>query len=193
MRRFESSIHCRSRAHCVTCRDSEGGRLWRAAMAEQFTVPGGAINFDCPDGLPWNVKENDVPDEIRPAEKKPCGCGNKAQLAEQLSTTRPSCLECVEKHLGAAWVLITEHQNGYPHRLLAIGHLHEAEEESQVWPALHIAIRHARKAYQQRGDPPDFGHICGLARGIASSANTASNPKEHSPSPPNNALGFPRG
>ncbi len=59
-------------------------------------------------------------------------------------------------HLGAAWVLISEHQNGYPHRLLAIGHLHEAEEESQAWPELHTAIREARKAYQQTGKTPEF-------------------------------------
>ena len=37
---------------------------------------------------------------------------------------------CVEKHLVAAWVLIIEHQNGYPYRLPAIGHLHCTEEDS---------------------------------------------------------------
>lgn len=75
--------------------------------------------------------------------------------------------ECpgLHHHLGAAWVLITEHQNGYPHRLLAIGHLHEAEEESQAWPELHAAIREARKAYQQTGEMPDF---TALAAEIAS-------------------------
>jgi len=62
-------------------------------------------------------------------------------------------------HLGAAWVLITEHRNGYPHRLLAIGHLHEAEEESQAWPGFHAAIREARKAYQQNRQIPDFTHL----------------------------------
>ena len=70
--------------------------------------------------------------------------------------TRPSCLECVEKHLGAAWVLLAEHRDGYPHRLRAIGHIHEAEDESQAWPELHDAIREARKAYQQGGTMPDF-------------------------------------
>ena len=65
-------------------------------------------------------------------------------------------MECVEKHLGAAWVLIEEHKNGYPHRLLAIGHLHEAEDESQAWPELHAAIRIARKQYQNANDMPDF-------------------------------------
>jgi len=70
--------------------------------------------------------------------------------------TRSSCLECVEKHLGAAWVLMAEHRDGYPHRIRAIGHLHEAEDESQAWPLLHVAIREARKGYQQEGLVPDF-------------------------------------
>ena len=94
-----------------------------------------------------------------------CGCSKR--IADKLRrgpmpTTRPSCLECVEKHLGAAWVLITEHQNGYPHRLLAIGHLHEAEEESQAWSDLHNAIREVRKAYQQAGTMPDFNRLAQL-------------------------------
>ncbi len=83
-------------------------------------------------------------------------------LSRRKQVTRPSCMECCEKHLGAAWVLITEHQNGYPHRLLAIGHLHEAEEESQAWPELHDAIREARKAYQQTGTVPDFERFAGI-------------------------------
>ena len=101
-----------------------------------------------------------------------CGCGQKladnlekrrlGPLSRRKQPTRPSCLECVEKHLGAAWVLITEHQNGYPHRLLAIGHLHEAEEESQAWPELNVAIREARKAYQQMGEMPDFTILAGI-------------------------------
>ena len=124
-------------------------------MAKAFTVPGGAVDFECPENLPWNVKEGDVPNDERAPEKKPCNCG-KTPPATQGSATRPSCLECVEKHLGAAWVLITEHQNGYPHRLLAIGHLHEAEEESQAWPDLHAAIRAARKAYQADGTMPNW-------------------------------------
>lgn len=69
--------------------------------------------------------------------------------------TRASCLECVEKHLGAALVLMAEHRDGYPHRLWATGHLHEAEDESQHWPELHHAFREARKNYQQRGETPD--------------------------------------
>ena len=62
----------------------------------------------------------------------------------------------MKKHLGAAWVLIAEHRDGYPHRLRAIGHLFEAEDESQEWPDLHAAVRQARKAYQADGTMPDW-------------------------------------
>jgi hypothetical protein len=81
---------------------------------------------------------------------------------------RPSCLLCVEKHLGAAYVLLAE-LNDLPdarraeppnlsRRLRAIGHLFEAEaeDESQEWPDLHAAIREARRAYQADGTMPGF-------------------------------------
>lgn len=58
---------------------------------------------------------------------------------------RPCCIECVEKHLGAAYVLLTEAREGYAYRLRAVGHLFEAEDESQEWPDLHTAIRQAAK------------------------------------------------
>jgi len=70
--------------------------------------------------------------------------------------TRASCLACVEKHVGAAYVLLTETRDGYAHRLRAIGHLHEAEDESQAFAALHAAIRAARKAYQIDGTIPEW-------------------------------------
>lgn len=84
-----------------------------------------------------------------------CTCKGRSRMAEVL-TTRPSCLECVEKHLGAACVLLAETQDGYAYRLRAVGHLHEAEDESQQWPALHEAVRAARKAYQTQGTMPDW-------------------------------------
>jgi DNA invertase Pin-like site-specific DNA recombinase len=55
--------------------------------------------------------------------------------------------------------VIAEHRDGYPHRLRAIGHLHEAEDVSQTWPELHDAIRAALKAYQQTGAMPDFATL----------------------------------
>lgn len=88
----------------------------------------------------------------RSASSKTVGLGALPPPA----TTRESCIECVDKHLGAALVLLGETRDGYPHRLRAIGHLHEAEDESQSWPELHNAIRDARKRFQHEGVLPDF-------------------------------------
>lgn len=76
--------------------------------------------------------------------------------------TRESCLECVEKHLGAALVMLSEIRAGYDYRLRVIGHMHEAEDESQAWPALHAAIREARKTYQHTGQAPNFDVLARL-------------------------------
>ncbi|MDR1493993.1 MAG: hypothetical protein LBT05_14925 [Planctomycetaceae bacterium] len=88
---------------------------------------------------------------------KQCGCRRNAQennIDENVS--RPSCLECVEKHLGAAFVIASEIRDGYAYRLRLIGHLHEAEDESQEWETLHLTIRQARKAYQMNNEIPDW-------------------------------------
>jgi hypothetical protein len=104
--------------------------------------------------------------------RKPCGCGGKPAVAIRVApVTRPSCLECVEKHMGAAWVLLAEHRDGYPHRLHAVGHLHEAEDESQEWTELHVAIREARKAYQRQEIMSDFN---GIAQRLVELRHTAS-------------------
>jgi len=66
---------------------------------------------------------------------------------------------CVKKHLGAAYVLLTEAREGYAYRLRAVGYLFEAEDESQKWPDLHAAIRQARKAYQADGTMPDWAKL----------------------------------
>ncbi len=86
-------------------------------------------------------------------QKKCCG-GRSAS-----SAVRPSCIECVEKHAGAAYVLLAETRDGYAHRLRAVGHLHEAEDESQEWPALHAFIREARKSYQAAEVMPDWARL----------------------------------
>ena len=180
VRAFTESIHCYSRAHCVACRDLEGGRAWRTEMARRFRVPGDDVDFDCPEGLPWNVKEHNLADGTQRHEKKPCGCGKKRPVTETAEVgasvptvespppTRASCIECVEKHLGAACVLMSECRQGYPYRLRIIGHLHEAEDESQEWPELHAAIREARKAYQTTASRPDwealYVMVCGIRR-----------------------------
>jgi hypothetical protein len=43
--------------------------------------------------------------------------------------------------------------------LLAIGHLHEAEDESQEYTDLHNAIREARKNYQANNISPNWESI----------------------------------
>ncbi|MCP9473477.1 MAG: hypothetical protein NNA30_12155 [Nitrospira sp.] len=78
--------------------------------------------------------------------------------------SRPSCIECVEKHLGAAYVLLTEAREGYAYRLRAVGHLFEAEDESQEWPELHAAIRNARTRYQASGEIPEWHLLDDLLR-----------------------------
>ena len=88
---------------------------------------------------------------------KSCGCRlNAREKREQNPTVRVSCLECVEKHLGAAAVILSEIHNGYEYRLRFVGHLHEAEEESQEFSTLHEMIRQARKAYQLNETVPNW-------------------------------------
>lgn len=95
----------------------------------------------------------------------PCSCKGARLVPVEppdLPPTRLSCLECVEKHLGAAYVLLTETRSGYAHRLRAVGHLHEAEDESQAWGSLNQAIRAARRAFQVMGLIPDWARLQGL-------------------------------
>jgi len=110
------------------------------------------------------------PGQVQPIATQPmgnCGCRGRSS-PNGVAVTRASCVECVEKHLGAAYVLLAETLDGYAHRLRAIGHLHEAEDESQEWPELHAAIREARKAYQTDGTMPDWESLAGaMARTAA--------------------------
>jgi hypothetical protein len=104
--------------------------------------------------------------------KRPCkGCDKKPMRITQVETPpRPSCIECVEKHLGAAMVMLAEIHDGYSYRLQFVGHLHEAEDESRQWTQLHDLIRQARKAWQQQGTVPDWER---LARTLAEVRNDA--------------------
>jgi len=47
-------------------------------------------------------------------------------------------------------------RQGFFRLLRAIGHIFEAEDESQEWPELHNAIREARMAYQADGTMLDW-------------------------------------
>jgi hypothetical protein len=165
---FASEI-CTSHRYCDTCRARHAGRTWRKTQRRAFRLP--EDDFDCPEGKPWidDRATTDRPDAPRPT---PCGGCGKAGAAPLSGETRPSCRECVEKHLGAAWILLTECRDGYPHRLRAIGHLHEAEDESQTWPRLHEAIREARKRFQREGTVPDFASLANLAGEISGTGST---------------------
>jgi len=93
------------------------------------------------------------------------GCNNCPPLVvarRGYTPARPSCIKCCEKHLGAAYVLLTEVRHSYAHRLRTIGHLFEAEDESQEWPELHAAIRQARKHYQAAEEMPDWNTLQGM-------------------------------
>ena len=125
------------------------------------------------------MPEQAQPQPIKPVLKNGCpDCPPMVVPRRGYTPTRPSCIECVEKHLGAAMVLLAElndlpdddasRRQGFSRRLRAIGHLFEAEDESQEWPDLHAAIRTARKAYQADGAMPDPEHLGTLANGVRS-------------------------
>lgn len=64
---------------------------------------------------------------------------------------RPSCKNCVLKHLGQASILMDEAQLGYPeHKWLAIGHMAEAESEAlDQQPLIAVRIREERILYME--------------------------------------------
>lgn len=107
------------------------------------------------------TSEHPMTQDTNTRRAKPC-CGDSATKPSSRPVTRKSCRECVEKHLGAALVLLGELRLGYAYRLRVIGHLHEAEDESQEWTVLHDAIRAARKAFQKDGRIPNFEQLAAL-------------------------------
>ena len=107
-----------------------------------------------------------MPDTLIPKAKK---CGNCPPLVvprRAYTPSRPSCIECVEKHLGAAYVFLTEAREGYAYRLRAVEHPFEAEDEAQEWPEMHAAIRDARTRYQAGGAMPDWQALDDLLRAV---------------------------
>jgi len=76
---------------------------------------------------------------------------------------RDTCLFCVRKHLGQAWVLSGECRQGYPHhRTLVIGHMGEAADEAlRKHPDLAAAIRRERLAFEK--DPSYCVDFAGLS------------------------------
>ena len=47
------SSHCKSGAHCNTCRELEGGRAWRISIGKAFALPEEGVDFECPYELAW--------------------------------------------------------------------------------------------------------------------------------------------
>mgnify|MGYP006304181587 CR=1 FL=1 len=54
----------------------------------------------------------DQPESLQPEMKKCPDCPPLVVPRRGYTPTRPSCIECVEKHLGAALVLLTETREG---------------------------------------------------------------------------------
>jgi hypothetical protein len=82
------------------------------------------------------------------------------EAADRTDAVRPSCINCVEKHLSRAIALFEELPNYPEHRLLAIGNLAEAESESaDEMPELSEKIRQIRIQYQETNEPPDFREL----------------------------------
>jgi hypothetical protein len=104
---------------------------------------------------------------------KKCGCRRNEKDKLEENPARPSCLECVEKHLGAAFVIASEIHSGYSYRLRLIGHLHEAEDESQEFVKLHESIRQARKDYQINGTLPDWETLARTVNELRTNRDTA--------------------
>ena len=99
------------------------------------------------------------PDDNMVTQKiRSCRCKKRTSHNPE-PVSRPGCLECVEKHIGAAMVILSEIHAGYAYHLRLIGHLHEAEEESQEWESLFRLIRKARKRYQTKQVIPDWDII----------------------------------
>jgi hypothetical protein len=89
-----------------------------------------------------------------------CGDNIKPTAAHSRGIpSEPPCLECTEKHLGTAEVLLGEVFDGHPGHLKAIGNLRLAEEHSMQWPELHDAIRAARRGYQLRREMPNWAEL----------------------------------
>jgi len=126
--------------------------------AEQVTTACCRILLPQPD-------DNMVTQKVRSCRCKKHG----SQNAEPIS--RPGCLECVEKHIGAAMVILSEIHAGYAYHLRLIGHLHEAEEESQEWDSLFRLIRKARKRYQTDNIVPGWDIIANELAYVKESLN----------------------
>jgi len=85
-----------------------------------------------------------------------------------LNSPRNDCANCVRKHLGQAAALLQESLQGYPeHKWLAIGHLAEAEAESQnSFPEFALKLRESRKLIESEEGFPDIVSLISEVNGL---------------------------
>ena len=57
---------CESQVHCGRCRDLVAGRAWRISLGKFYALPGNVIDFDCPQGKPFDAEPG--PDRGKAAE-----------------------------------------------------------------------------------------------------------------------------
>jgi len=87
MTEFTKTNHCRSHAHCRTCRDRKGGRRWRESIVRHFKTDG--VDWPCPDGLKWGCAPSrglgdtvaKIIKKVTRGRVKPCGGCKKRQRA----------------------------------------------------------------------------------------------------------------
>lgn len=73
--------HCNHSHFCDSCRDREGGRVFRAGVLRRQGIEDVDVDFDCPKGKKW--KSRGLGDTIAKITKaigiKPCGGCKKRQ------------------------------------------------------------------------------------------------------------------
>ena len=73
---FTETDRCRSGVYCRRCRDLARGRAWRTRIAARLAVPGGNIDWECPNGRPWGYVPDD--DSPSPSRRVSRGLGDTA-------------------------------------------------------------------------------------------------------------------
>ena len=138
---------------CPDCvKQKYRARIMRALKAAQ---PAGEVPAELQRLLDSNFQDTAAVRAVPRAAAAPLGQG-----------PRPSCLECVCKHIAQAVVLLGEAALGYPHhKWLAVGHLAEASEEALgSHPALAAEIRTRRLAVMaSEGDWPPLMDLFDMA------------------------------
>jgi hypothetical protein len=95
MQLFVLSNHCKSEAHCATCRDLEGdGRRWRKNLTKYFLLPDDNIDFECPYGKKWN---NGAVPQGRMAAARPRIASAAVQISDLATPPAGGCNTCGRK------------------------------------------------------------------------------------------------